>query len=95
MIVTAAAIFVKNLGSVVFIDGVKHLTVWDTSVEGVVDDAHAVVAKAMSEFVKSKGIKSQFLATEGAYGSGRTLQFDHFYAKVPKGLPNEGSCCLR
>lgn len=76
--------FVKNLGSVVFIDGSKHLTVWDTSVEGVVDDAHAVVAKAMSEFVKSKGIKSQFLTTEGAYGSGRTLQFDHFYAKVPK-----------
>lgn len=76
--------FVKNLGSVVFIDGDKHLTVWDTSVEGLVDDAHAVVAKAMSEFVKSKGIKSQFLTTEGAYGSGRTLQFDHFYAKVPK-----------
>lgn len=76
--------FIKHLGNVVFIDGDKHYTVWDTSVEGVVDEPHAVVAKAMVEFVKSKGIKSQFLVTEGAYGSGRTLQFDHFYAKVPK-----------
>lgn len=76
--------FIKHLGNVVFIDGDKHMTVWDTSVEGVVDTPHAIVAKAMADFVKTKGIKSQFLVTEGAYGSGRTLQFDHFYAKVPK-----------
>jgi hypothetical protein len=76
--------FVRNIGNVVYIKGAEFHTVWDVSLE---DETYAVVAKSMSDFVKSKGILSHFLVTELSYGAESTNTkgevWKHFHAKVP------------
>ena len=77
--------FVKNLGAVVYVKGQEFLSVWDLLIE---DEVYSVVAKAMSEFVKSKSIANHFLVSEENYGAQTTSTkgetWNHFFAKVPK-----------
>ena len=77
--------FVKNLGAVVYVKGQEFLSVWDLLIE---DELYSVVAKAMSEFVKSKSIANHFLVSEENYGAQTTSTkgetWNHFFAKVPK-----------
>ncbi len=76
--------FVKNIGAVVYVKGGEFHSVWDVV---LTDDTYTVVAKAMSEFVKSKAIKQHFLVTEVQYGAAKTDTkgeiWTHFHAKVP------------
>lgn len=76
--------FVKNIGAVVYVKGDQFHSVWDITLE---EDTYAVVAQAMSDFVKSKAIKQHFLVTEVQYGSAKTDTkgeiWTHFHARVP------------
>lgn len=78
--------FVKNIGGVVYTDGVKVQSVWDAQVN---DPVYGVVAEEMSKFVKSRAIKGPFYVTESKYGAKQTNTngeiWNHFYADVPKG----------
>ena len=77
--------FVKHLGPVIFVSDKETKTVWDISLD---DEVYSVVAKAMAEFVKSKGIKHSFFVSEAQYGvektSSGTEVWHHFGAKVPR-----------
>jgi len=81
--------FVKNLGnSVAVIDGVIH-TVWDDYKK--LPYPYDIVAKTLSDFLKSKKIVSLYRTSENKYGAELTLQFlveggvinwNHFYGVV-------------
>lgn len=78
--------FIKNIGGVVYSDGKELFSVWDVTLP---DDEYRVVAKAMSDLVKSKAIKSPFFVGEPSYGAAVTKAEDgstwnHFYASVPR-----------
>lgn len=78
--------FIKNIGAVVYSDGKELYSVWDVTLP---DDEYRVVAKAMSELVKSKAIKQAFYVGEPTYGAVTTRAEDgtvwnHFSASVPK-----------
>jgi hypothetical protein len=76
--------FVRNIGDVVYVKGDEFFSVWDVALS---DETYSVVAKAMSEFVKSKPIKAHFLVTEPSYGAESTNTkgevWKHFHAKIP------------
>jgi hypothetical protein len=82
--------FVKNIGSVVSIrdDGTLS-TVWDCEPD---DPAYLTVAKRMSEYVRGRVIRDEFLHPERKVGietnysqgeDGEVLTFDHFHVEIP------------
>lgn len=80
--------FIRNIGNVVAIHEGALISVWD--VEGLAHP-YDVVAKAMSEYVKSKPIASIFRVKEGAYGAAVTREllgdggltvWHHFHGKI-------------
>lgn len=85
--------FIKNIAGVVGIVDNQLVSIWDVEAEGYYND----VAKFMSEFVKSKKIKTKYMTTEPKFGavnniqvlpSGETLKFNHFHCVVPSALVN-------
>lgn len=79
--------FIRNIGNVVAIVDGAMLSVWD--VEGL-EYPYDVVAKTMSEYVKSMPIKSIFRVKEGAYGAPDSKElvddavrtWHHFHGKI-------------
>jgi hypothetical protein len=82
--------FIKNIGSVVCIDGSKLVSLWDFKVDG----GWQVIAHAMSALVKESAIENVFLTSEAAIGTdrnyeyvaGKTITWEHFYLTQPKNV---------
>ena len=77
--------FIKNMGKVVQIDGDKLVSIWDVDIKGPFGE----VAKAMSEFIKSKPIKGVFSTIHSSFANetkedreGTIHKWKHFFAKV-------------
>lgn len=84
--------FIKNIGAVVSIEnGVLH-SIWDVKLKIRDDDKFAVVAKAMSDFVKSHPIRDIYISKESKIGNeynfeetedGTPLRWEHFQIILP------------
>lgn len=83
--------FIRAIGNAVTISGGELISIWDCDVK---DPRYAVVAKAMSDYVKSFPIENIFLHTERVAGTdfsheapkvpgGNTIRWPHFFAKIP------------
>lgn len=88
--------FIRAVGNVVSIQGVKVSTIWD----GVVGDpAYQAVADAMAALVRSKPIDNEFLHTETTAGTdknyeddvlGKVTTWDHFFVRLPDAVVMKG-----
>lgn len=85
--------FIKNIAGVVGIVNNQLVSIWDVEAEGYYND----VAQFMSEFVKSKKIKTKYMTAEPKFGAvsniqvlpdNTTLTFNHFHCVVPSALVN-------
>lgn len=89
--------FIKNIGNVVTIkNGVIH-TIWDADMN---DDTYSVVAKALSEYVKSHAVCNVYMSNFRNVGTdfdhekledGKIIKWDHFYLKLPNKFVNNSS----
>lgn len=81
--------FIKNLGTVVALDGTKYVTVWDDFES--LPHPYNVVGEAMQKEVRKHFIGGVYRTKEGAYGlisnfeqteAGGTIKWNHFHGKV-------------
>ncbi len=83
--------YIKRLGAVVAINGTEVESIWDVTTD---DENWNIVCTALSEYVKSCGIKSVFLTNpkESIFGCDHNIsmvdriRYDHFYTKVLNGF---------
>ena len=82
--------FIRNIGNVVAIRDGEIYTIWDADID---DPKYGPVVKALSEFVKSKPVRSMFLSSFRSVGvkqnhsrseDGTINTFNHLYVKLPK-----------
>lgn len=79
--------FIRTIGGVVSIIDSKIVTIWDFEL----DNAYGVVAKALSDYVKSKAVNNLFYHYEArvgtdhnyAQGDGEVIKWGHFYYQLP------------
>lgn len=81
--------FLRNIGGTVSIVNNKVISLWDIDVPY----PFTSVAKALSDYIKSKPIKDVFFHYESHVGTDKTrdahspsIQWQHFYVKLPKEL---------
>ena len=89
--------FIKNIGNVVAIEnGVVH-TIWDVKMN---DEIYSVVAKALSDYVKSHIVSNVYISKFKNVGidfnhekleDGKVIKWDHFYLELPNKLVNNSS----
>ncbi|MBQ3543454.1 MAG: hypothetical protein IJA34_00455 [Lachnospiraceae bacterium] len=82
--------FIKNIGNAVVIkDNVVH-SIWDLEIN---DTTYAPVAKALSEYIKSKAVTNVWISKYGSVGTdwnneslndGRIIKWNHLYIKLPE-----------
>ena len=81
--------FIKQVGNVVAINNGKVSSIWDIDMS---DPTYQAVAKAMSEYIKSKAVVNIFFCEESRIGtmdnfellpSGESKKWEHFYAEIP------------
>lgn len=81
--------FIKNLGTLVAIDGTKYVTVWDDFES--LPHPYNVVGEALRNLLRTKFISGVYRSKEGAYGlisnfeqteAGGTIKWNHFHGKV-------------
>ena len=81
--------FIKNLGTVVALDGTQYLTVWDDFKS--LPHPYNVVGEAMQKEVRKHFISGVYRTKEGSYGlasnvelgkDGGTIKWNHFHGKV-------------
>lgn len=89
--------FIKNIGNVVAIEnGVVH-TIWDVKMN---DEIYSVVAKVLSDYVKSHIVSNVYISKFKNVGTdfnhekledGKVIKWDHFYLELPNKLVNNSS----
>lgn len=81
--------FIKNLGTVVALDGTKYVTVWDDFAS--LPHPYDVVGEALRNLLRTKFIGGVYRTKEGSYGlianfeqteAGGTIKWNHFHGKV-------------
>lgn len=80
--------FIKNLGTVVAIDGTKYVTVWDDHES--LPHPYNAVGKALQALVRSHFISGVYRTKEGAYGQEKSFElidgdsktWNHFFGTV-------------
>jgi len=78
--------FIRKAGAIVAIINGKLVSIWDVELEG----SYSEVAKAMSEYVKSKPIQNKFVHYENTVGTfknhsdedGKIITWNHFFHKL-------------
>lgn len=88
--------FIRHIGSLVSIVNNKLVSIWDVEV----DYPYNIVAKKLSELVKSKDINNVYLSVEKSAGTdsnkqlledGTVKTWNHFYSKIPTQCIHKGS----
>lgn len=81
--------FIKQAGNVVAINNGEVSSIWDINMS---DATYQTVAKAMSEYIKSKAVVNVFFCKESRVGTmhnfellptGESKKWEHFYAEIP------------
>lgn len=81
--------FIKQVGNVVAINNGEVSSIWDIDTS---DATYQTVAKAMSEYIKSKPVVNVFFCKESRVGTmhnfellptGESKRWEHFYAEIP------------
>jgi hypothetical protein len=84
--------FVKNIGNAVVIEENKIITIWDFEVD---DTTFKPVAKALSDYIKSKVISDVYVAKFKNIGTdknfegvedGEVVEWQHFYLELPNSV---------
>lgn len=85
--------FIRDVGGVVIITDGKLTSIWDCFDKTFIPDHYRTVAKALSEYVKTRSIKRIFSHHSNEAGmevshqqleDGRVAVWEHFHCKVPK-----------
>lgn len=80
--------FIRDVGNVVYINGDKLETIWDIEIDG----PYGIVAKAMSDFVKTRRIEDIFTHHSPNAGAEKSVQYlatgatknwNHFFCTIP------------
>jgi len=83
--------FIRAVGNTVSIENGKLISIWDVVIPQADDKAYEVVAKAMSDLVKSHPIDNQFLHYERTAGTDKNHEekngvvhtWNHFFVNIP------------